>query len=293
MVPSTLRVRGDSAGDILGVVTDRQAYKNLCYLLLALPLGFIYGMPLLFGFTFGLFFSVLLIGIPILLATVFGTRLAAGLERIVANALLEVDLESPDDVRSPPDGGLLATIRAYLDAASTWRGLGFVLLKFWIWFVSILLLIALATILSVLTAPLHYPYEAELITVNDEPITWTIGTLPEAFLALGVGAILAVVFVHLSNGFAYVAGRMAVALLDGSSSAGDAAAEAGSTDDPPSVGSVGSRIAEPTAARLGDSRANGTEEPADAGTDEPMETDEPVDGSASPEPEAYVSDRSN
>lgn len=210
------RERSYSVADLVGVVAERQTYKNLCYLSVAFPLGMVYSVVFLVGFGFGTVFSVLGIGVLLLIGTVIGSRLLAGFERWLANALLSVDLGTTDDVRSSSDG-VLATMRRYFDAPSTWRGLGFLMVKFWFGFVAIVLLIVFVTALSFLTVPFRYPHTEELFRINDEPITWTIDTLPEAALAVVLGAGLGLAFFHLSNAFAYVAGRIAVALLDDSS----------------------------------------------------------------------------
>ncbi len=210
------RERSYSVASLVGVVAERQTYKNLCYLAVAFPLGMVYSVVFLVGFGFGTILSALGIGILLLIGTVIGSRLLAGFERWLANALLAVNLETTDDVRSS-SAGLLATVRRYFDASSTWRGLGFLMVKFWFGFVAIVLLIVFVTALSFLTVPFRYPHTEELFRINDEPITWTIDTLPEAALAVVLGAVLGLAFFHLSNAFAYVAGRIAVALLDDSS----------------------------------------------------------------------------
>ena len=208
--------RGYSVVGLVGVVAERQTYKNLCYLAMAFPLGLVYSLVFFVGFGFGTILSALGIGVLLLVGTVIGSRLLARFERWLANALLSVDLETADDVRSS-SSGLLTTMRRYFDAPSTWRGLGFLMVKFWFGFVAIVLLFVFITALSFLTVPFRYPHTEELFRINDEPITWTIDTLPEAALAVVLGVGLALAFFHLSNAFAYVAGRIAVALLDDSS----------------------------------------------------------------------------
>ncbi|QFU82542.1 sensor domain-containing protein [Natronorubrum aibiense] len=210
------RERSYSVADLVGVVAERQTYKNLCYLSVAFPLGMVYSVVFLVGFGFGTVLFVLGIGVLLLIGTVIGSRLLAGFERWLANALLSVDLGTTNGVRFSSDG-LLATMRRYFDAPSTWRGLGFLMVKFWFGFVAIVLLIVFVTALSFLTVPFRYPHTEELFRINDEPITWTIDTLPEAALAVVLGVGLGLAFFHLSNAFAYVAGRIAVALLDDSS----------------------------------------------------------------------------
>jgi len=88
---------------IVGVVADGQTYRNLLYLLVAIPLAIGYSVAFSFGLFFGLILSLVLVGLGILLAMVLGTRLIAAFERWLANQLLGTDLVAYDDV--PEDDG--------------------------------------------------------------------------------------------------------------------------------------------------------------------------------------------
>lgn len=194
-----------------GIVLEAQTYKNVVYLFLAFPLGFMYAMFVWFGFIFGLVLSVFVVGFGILLATAFGTRLLARFERWLANALLSLELRAPGD--RPRSGGLWETTKGMIDAPSTWRNLGFVTLKFWFGFVGFLLVAFLVSTLELILTPLRYPTAVEFGTVNDQPVAWSIETLPEALVAVPVGLLATLVLLHVSNGVAYVAKRKAIALL--------------------------------------------------------------------------------
>lgn len=215
---TTARTTGYAIGDVVGVFARRRTYKRLLYLLLAFPLGMIYYVALLVGFGFGALLSTVVVGIGIVLATVVGSRFVAGFERRLANALLDLELRPPDDVATAASAGPVSTLRGYLEAPSTWRGLGFLSLKLWTGFAGFVILLFVFTALELLTTPLRYPHEFELVTVNDRPITWMIETLPEALAALAIGLVLVVVTVHAANAVATLFGRIATALLDGSRS---------------------------------------------------------------------------
>ncbi len=199
--------------DALGVVAERRTYSNLIYILLAFPLGMVYYLLMSLGFIIGLGLTLFLVGIVVLLGTVLGVRPLASFERWLANALLGLGLSAPGDVDGAGGGSVGTTLRRYLDAPSTWRGLGFVFIKPLVGIVAVVLFVVPAFALSLVVAPLRYPYEAEFVTVGDEPIVWTIGTLPEAALATLIGASVTVAFLHLVNGYAYVCARIAEALL--------------------------------------------------------------------------------
>ncbi|GAB7008145.1 sensor domain-containing protein [Halorubrum trueperi] len=209
---------------VVGVVADGRTYRNLVYLLLAIPLGFAYSAFFTFGIAFGLVLSVVLVGLVILFATLIGSRLLAGVERWLANALLGTDLRRPDDL---DDGGsgALAGVRKYVDAPSTWQGLGFLTLKFWVTLFAFVPIFALVNALPLIAAPLRYPYVATFGESNGEPVTWAIDTLPEAALAVPVGIVGVLIALHVTNAVAYAARQMAIALLGEQPPTGDASSE--------------------------------------------------------------------
>lgn len=204
---------GISVASVLGVLVRGQTYKNLLYLALAVPLGIAHWSVLTIGLVFGVVLLVVGIGVVILLLTVAGTRLVARLERWLANVLLRVEIEAPAD--RPATDGALATARTIVDAPSTWRGLGFLMLRFWVGIVGFLLVFFLWNAVELVTAPLQYPFLVEFGTVNGDPVGWTIDSLPEAIAAVPLGFALGLVVLHATNAFAYVSERIALALLDG------------------------------------------------------------------------------
>jgi len=206
--PSRPTVRG-----LLAATIDRQTYKNLAYLLLAIPLGFFYATLVGFALVFGLLTFVVGIGVVILFVTLIGVRLVARFERWLANALLGTTLEAPNDRADVED--TWGDLASYLSAVSTWRALGFVQLKFFFTIVAIFLLFGLWTALDLLTTPARYPVGVEFGEMNDQPVIWSIDTMPEAALAVGVGVVLAFVLLTITNVLGYFATRMAIALLDG------------------------------------------------------------------------------
>ena len=250
-------LRSPSAIPVVGVLVDGRTYVHLLYLLIAIPLGAVYSSLFSFGFAFGIAFSVVLVGLVILLATLVAARLAAGVERWLANRLLGTDLTRYDDLADDPPGAL-AGVRKYVEAASTWRAVGFISLKFFVTVFAIIPLFALANGLSLLSAPIRYPYVATFGESNGEPITWAIGTLPESLLAVSVGLVGVLVALHVTNLVAYASRQMATALLGE-----PAATEDGATGDDPEATGDGATGDEPTASSPSAGFA-----PADAGESE-------------------------
>jgi len=198
--------------DTVGAVADAQTYKNILYLTLAFPLGLLYYVITFVGFTAGLALSVLVVGLGILVGTVIGLRFVAAFERWLANSLLGTDIASPDDVASDTDG-LVDTVKAYLRASSTWRGLGFVLLKFWIGLVSFVLLVSLLGVAVELLLLPVVPGGAFNVTVNDWEVATSFTTSTHRLAAVPAGAVLGIVALNVLNAFARANASIAESLL--------------------------------------------------------------------------------
>ncbi|WP_436934441.1 sensor domain-containing protein [Halovenus marina] len=197
-----------SLGNALGIVTERQTYSNLLYLGLAFPLGVVYQSLVVFGLVAGILLSVVLVGIGILFVTLLGVRAIAGFERRLANRLLGTEIADPDDLQTDR-AGVFGTVKLYLKAASTWRSVGFLMVKFWVGVVAfVLLTFTLGIAVELLTAPLGA--DVVEISINSDEVTFD--TVP-AYVAMPLGAVLAVGSLHVSNAFAYVNAQIAEGLL--------------------------------------------------------------------------------
>lgn len=201
-----------SIADIVGVVAEPQTYKNILYLVLAFPLGMAYYVVLMVGFTLGIGLSILVVGLGILLGTVIGVRYIASFERQLANALLGTAIDTPDDVETAGEG-VVGTATAYLKASSTWRGLGFVVLKFWVGILSFILLVTfLGTALELLFLPV-FPGGALDVQVASWEVAKSVTTTTQRAVAVPGGAVLALLALHILNAFARANASIASSLL--------------------------------------------------------------------------------
>lgn len=220
----TGRSLASSVTAAFGVVADAQTYKNLLYLFLAFPLGMIYYVVLVVGFALGLGLSVLVVGLGILLGTAILLRFIADFERRLANALLGTEIRQPDDVEAT-DRGIVGTARAYLQASSTWRGLGFVVLKFLIGILSFVLLLTFVGVaVELLLLPL-FPGGVFNVTVAGREVAQSFETTTQRAAAVPVGAVLGLLGLHVLNAFAGANASIAASLLgpDGSDDADQSA----------------------------------------------------------------------
>ena len=84
------RLTAASVARFASVARDPQSYRNLLYLAIALPLGVAYVTILVGGLSIGAGLAVILIGIVLLVATLFALRAMAAVERMLARRLLRI-----------------------------------------------------------------------------------------------------------------------------------------------------------------------------------------------------------
>lgn len=196
-VPGSIR-------SFVGVAAERQTYRNLCYLLLAIPIGIAYQFGLTLGFL-GAIFAVVLVGIPILLCTIVGARYLAAFERRLANRLLTTDIRRPANRRTVADDGLVSTLVELVRSQTTWKGVGFLVLKsVFSFIVAFLLLLGGIGSLALVLAP---------VSSSTVVFDWEIDTVAESVVAVPLGVVLGLVTLHLANWIAEIMETLAVALL--------------------------------------------------------------------------------
>jgi len=216
-----------------------QTYANLLYLSALFPLGITYSILLPLGFGLGIGLSVILVGIPVLVATLLGIRELTALERYAADRLLTVDV-SAGETETPPLTDPVAHLKHTLTSLSTWKGVVFLLSKILVGTAAFTLLIFLGTVsLSLLLVPLYYrsvnvgvrPVSGEMnvepsvefalqtweigLTIPFRLTTWYVTTLPEALVVSVVGLVATLASLHVCNAAARVAGWYASLLIGG------------------------------------------------------------------------------
>jgi hypothetical protein len=209
----------DAFAKFVGVPFRRQTYRNLAYLLLALPLGIAYFTVITTGLSTGLSLVVTLVGIPIIVGTLAVALGIGSFEAQLAGWLLDVDIS-----RSPPDVELafgsveeiIATTKRVVTTPATWTGLLHVGLKF---VFGIVAFTAVVTAGSISVALLSLPifYDASGVTYTLGP--YVVDTLAEALVGAGCGVVLLLVSLHVLNGLARFGGFLTNALLSGSTTA--------------------------------------------------------------------------
>jgi Putative sensor len=168
--------------DILNPYT----YGGIAYLLLALPLGIAEFTILVTAIALGAGLAVTLIGIPILIATVYAWRWVAQLERRLIAALTGRVIADPYRP-IPAEASTWRRLQARLADPATWKDLVFLLLQLPLGTVAFVVATAVLSVgVSALTSPLWFwavPGGAEMGIA-------TVDALPEALLLAVLGAVV-------------------------------------------------------------------------------------------------------
>ena len=120
-------------GRFLYAPVEPRSYANLLFLGLAFPLGLLYFVFLIVGLSLGFGLLILWIGVPVLALVMAGSWLFAAMERQLAIHLLgaKVPPMSPQSASSSaPAGNLWRRLTAVLANPVTWKGMGYLAIKF-------------------------------------------------------------------------------------------------------------------------------------------------------------------
>lgn len=191
-------------GGFLEVVTNAQTFRNMLYLFLSFPLGLIYFVFVVVGLSLGIGTGILWIGAFVLLGTFFGIKKLTGLERILAKSLLNTSI--PSRVVSRPvqynsNRTFFERARGLLISRESWAGIGYLLLKFPLGILSLVLTLSLVPVsLGLALSPV-------LVTIPPLEMgidSWKIDTPLEAAPFSVAGIILMFFSLHIINGMAWL-----------------------------------------------------------------------------------------
>jgi len=179
---------------------ELRSYTNLAYLLLAFPMGLAYFVFLVTGLSLGFGLTIVWVGVPILLLVLLGSWGLAAVERQLAIHLLGAEVP-PMSPTLPAAAQQTAWQRlgGFLKNPVTWKGLGFLLLKFPLGVAGFVFTITMLAIsLALLLTPLFYTLEPPEVFFG-----WYADTLSRALLCSVVGLGLTWITLNLLNGIAW------------------------------------------------------------------------------------------
>lgn len=185
--------------NIFGVAVRGRTYANMLYLLLSFPLGLLYFVLLTVGISLGVGLYVIIIGLPLLVLTLLAWRQFVKLERFQSRRLLGARLEPEPILRWSSDQNAWRWFRSRLASPLTWKGLGYLFLKFPLGLLAFVLLIVLGVVSLVLSA---MPFIYRQVNIDaGSPIALT---MPQALGFMALGLFLALFSLHVWNGLAGV-----------------------------------------------------------------------------------------
>ncbi|WP_440951598.1 sensor domain-containing protein [Methanococcoides sp. FTZ1] len=199
--------------DFFGVVTRKQTYLNLTYLLFSFPLGTAYFIFLVTGLSMGLGLSITLIGIPILLLMLVAWWELASFERQLAIWLLGIDIP-PMEPRKISNQKVSEKLKGYIFNPVTWKGLVFLFIKFPLGiFTLIVFFTLLVSTLVLISVP--FIYNTGYVDFG----FFKVETLGLSLVMMTGGLLLGFVSLHIMNALAKLSGLLAYNLLGSTASA--------------------------------------------------------------------------
>lgn len=190
-----------------GVVTRTQTWLNVVYLWLSFPLGLFYFVFLVTGLSVGLSLVIIWVGIPVVLLVAGAWWLFAAFERLQARYLLRVPV-APSSRGWERGDTVWQHIKEHFLDGQTWKDLVFLLVKFGTGTASFTLLV---TLLSLCTALMLAPiFEYQQVPLFD---AWLIPSPAVAWAMTAAGMLAVFASLHILNAWAWVNGKLALALL--------------------------------------------------------------------------------
>ncbi|QLG60481.1 sensor domain-containing protein [Halorarum salinum] len=217
-MPTQTATHRDRIRRFAGVPLRRQTYRNLAYLALAFPLGLVYFVTVSIGLSLGAGLLVTWFGLPIVVLTLVGATVIAGVEATLARRLLGTDVDLPralrgtgtDAATTRPDDGILASLERFLLAPTTWTSLVLVGVKFVFGVAAFTVLVTAGSLAgALLAAPVLYDDPHVTYRIYDLTVT----TLPHAITLFVGGLLLTLASLHALNFLARLGGALTAALL--------------------------------------------------------------------------------
>jgi Putative sensor len=187
-----------------------RTYTNLLYLMLAFPLGLAYFIFLIVGLTVGFSLTLIWIGLPILALVFAGSWAFAAFEREAAILLLGAEVPPMLPPPSPVERTAWQRAGDFFSNPVTWKGMGFLLLKFPLGIVSFVSLVAtLAISGSLLLAPLLW----QMGVLDIDGVVFQVDSVGGAWGCAVIGAALLFLSLNLLNALAWIWRGTATVLL--------------------------------------------------------------------------------
>jgi hypothetical protein len=199
---------------LFGAPFRLRTYTNLLYLMLAFPLGVAYFVFLVAGLAAGFALTIVWIGIPLLALVFAGSWAFAAFERQMAIHLLGAEVPPMIPLMMPEARTVWQRAGDFFGNPSTWKGMGFLLLKFPLGLVSFVVVVTmLATSAAFLLAPVAWMWGG--LDIDVEGLVFQVDSIGGVWVCALLGLGLLFLSLNLLNALARV-WRGTAALLLGS-----------------------------------------------------------------------------
>lgn len=195
----------------------KKFFPNLLYLLFSLPLGILYFVVLITGFSVGAGLAITIIGLPLLVAMIFVTYILGDLDRKLTTLFLGVQIAKPE-ARPSEKETATAILVAQLKSLQFWKELGYLLLKMPLGVIAFTIAVTFVALsLAFIGAPFILTYfpDAQMMLWNG----FVVDTMQEALVTSALGLIFGAFSVLIVNGVAKLMGIISVWALGKAESA--------------------------------------------------------------------------
>ena len=189
-------------------LADGATYRRLAYLLSAFPLGHVWFIALVTGWSLCLGFLITPLIIPLLIGMAAMTRAFAIVEASVAQALLDVEVNVPE---APRPAGFWARFRARF-SESFWKAQAYLLLR---WITGLTLGVLIFSLLAVALGALFAPLWVPFVHGGAHLGFWRPHTFWQSLPFVPLGAVLLPLTILVAGAIAEPFRALAVALLSG------------------------------------------------------------------------------
>ena len=193
--------------NFFGIFIQPEPWLNILYNLVSFPLGIFYFVFLLTWLLLGFGLLILWVGLPMLLLAILIWWYLAAFERVLAIGLCRTDIP-PMKRRKLGKVSLWTKFRNHMGHPVTWKGLGFLFIKFPVGIFQFTITIALISIVGgLLSAPFTYRYWHFSIGLFE------VISLPLALISFAIGVVLVFPILHVFAFMGKVLGQLAAAML--------------------------------------------------------------------------------
>ena len=147
---------GSGESGFFDIITDKQPYLSMIYLMISFPLGIFYFIFVVTGFVMGVSLIPIFIGVPLLYVFMISVRYLMKFERKIAALFLGMNINE-NTTRGEKGVGILKKFKNELFDKELWKALIYLTTKFLIGIVIFSLCISLALLsLGLIAAPIAY-----------------------------------------------------------------------------------------------------------------------------------------